>query len=546
LRARTIRPSLRTVCSVGASDRAVGGSRARLIGGVIAAGLLLGGCAAGPDFVRPAPPSVTRYTPDKVTLNLDPGEGEPAQQLIGAQPIPAAWYSLFHSPGLDEVVRQALAGSPTIAAARATLAQAQQAVIQARGAYYPELDLAASAQRQQGPAALLGQQPGRQLPVYNLYMVGPLASFSPDVFGATARRVEQQKSLAQRQAFELAAAQLTVTGEVVTEAITIASARAQLDALNDIITDDEKTRALVQQKFEAGRAPRTDVLIAESQQANDRALLPPLQQQLAAAEDAMTALTGRYPAQWSPPAFALSDFTLPAELPVILPSALVHKRPDIMAAEAQLHAASAAVGVATAQMYPTVNLSASLESAATSPDALFQGSGLIWSVAGGLAAPIFHGGALKAQRQGAIEAFRASSASYRQVVLQAFGQVADTLRALDHDARLVESERNAFDIARTSVTLQRLGYDAGKIDILKLVDAERSYQQARIGYARAEAQRYLDSAQLFAAMGGGWSEDRALCGDCSEDVGLGDAAPGRGAPSSDAVQSDASRYWTKP
>ena len=474
--------------------------------------VVLAGCEVGPDFVRPAPPTVAGYTPQKVALDLAPGNNEPGQRLVTGQAIPAAWYRLFHAPALDEVVRQAIDGSPTVAAAEATLAQAQQAVLQARGAYYPQLDFAATAERQQGPPSLLGQQPGKHLPVYNLYSVGPLASFSLDVFGTTARRVEQEASLAQYQAFELAAAQQTITGDVVTEALTIASDRAQLAAIDGIVADDAKNLALVREKFAAGRAPRTDVLIAESQLTNDRALLPPLQQQLVTAEDALTTLTGKYPGEWSPPEFTLSDFTLPADLPVSVPSALVHQRPDILAAEAQLHAASAAIGVATGQMYPSINLSASLATAAIDPDSLFNQRGLVWSVLAGITAPIFHGGALEAQKQGAVDAFRASSATYRQVVVQAFGQVADTLRALDHDARFVAAERQALTIADTSLALQRLGYDAGKVDILKPIDAERSDQQARIGYARAVAQRYLDTAQLFVAMGGGWSEDRALGG----------------------------------
>jgi NodT family efflux transporter outer membrane factor (OMF) lipoprotein len=482
--------------------------------------LVLGGCAVGPDFVRPAPPEVTAYTPEKAASTLAPSGGEPAQRLVSGQAIPAAWWQLFRSPSLDSVVRQAIVGSPTLEAARATLAQAQQAVLQARGAYYPWVDFAAAVERQQGPSFILGTQPGGSLPVFNLYTLGPTVSFSPDVFDATARRVEQQAALAQNQAFELAAAQLTITGNAVTEALTIASTRLQILAVEDIVADAEKNLALVQQKFEVGRVPRTEVLIAESQLTNDRALLPPLRQQLAAAEDALAVLVGEFPAEWRRPAFELTDFTLPAELPLSLPSALVHQRPDILAAEAQLHAASAAIGVAVAQMYPTITLSASVETAASDPSSLFQGSGQVWTLLGGLTTPIFHGGALEAQKQGAIAAFRASFATYRQTVLQAFGQVADTLRALDHDAQLVEAERYALEVAAKSLELQRFSYEGGKTDILLLLDAERSYEQARLGYARAQAQRYLDSAQLFVAMGGGWWEDRALCGDCREQPDL--------------------------
>jgi NodT family efflux transporter outer membrane factor (OMF) lipoprotein len=421
-----------------------------------------------------------------------------------------AWWQLFHSPALDDTVRQAIAGNPTIAIARASLAQAQQAVLQARGASYPQLDVAATAERQQGPASQLGQQPDRPLPVFNLYTVGPIASFSPDVFGANARRVEQQSALAQSRAFELAAAQLTVSGNVVTEALTIASVRAQIDAAQEIVADDERNFSLVQQKYALGRTARTDVLSAQSQWTNDQALLPPLQQQLSVAEDALTILAGKYPAQASPPPFALSGFTLPPDLPLGVPSALVHQRPDILAAEAQLHASSAAIGVAVSQMYPNITLSASVELAALTPAALFQGSDWIWSILGGLTAPAFHGGALKAQKEEAIEAFRATYATYQQTVLLAFGQVADTLRALDHDAKLAGTEQQALSVASASLELQRLGYAVGKTDVLRLLDAQRSYQQARLGYARAVAQRYLDSAQLFVAMGGGWTEDLAL------------------------------------
>lgn len=490
----------------------------------------LAGCEAGPNFVRPAPPQVSGYTPQNTALVLAPGGHEPAQRIATAKTMSRAWYRLFHVPALDDIVRQAIADSPTVAAARATLAQAQQAVLQARGGYYPQLDLTASAERQKGPANLLGQQPGKSLPAYDLYAVGPLASFAPDVFGVTARRVELAASLAQYQAFELAAAQLTITGDIVTEALTIASNRAQLNAVDAIITDDAKNLAIVKEKLAVGRAPKTDVLIAESQLANDRALVPPLEQQLAAAEDALTILAGKYAAQWSPPAFKLADFSLPSTLPVSVPSKLVHQRPDILAAEAQLHAASAGIGVAVGQMYPNINLSASLQSAAIEPGQLFERSGLVGSVLAGLSAPVFHGGALQAQKQGAIDAFRASSATYKQVVVRAFGQVTDTLRALDHDAELVTAERRALGIADASVKLQRLAYGAGRVDVLKLVDAERSDQQARIGYVRAVAQRYIDTAQLFVAMGGGWTEERILCRDCGVPAGSSERAATGGAP----------------
>lgn len=505
----------------------------RRIAGLTALAVLLGGCAVGPNFVPPAPPGTKAYVSEKAAPNLVPDGNEPSQRLVVNQTIPEAWWQLFRSPSLNGMVEQAIAGSPTIEAARAKLAQAQQAVLQARGGYYPQLDVTASSERQKGPPFALGIRPTHDLPTFNLYSIGPTVSFVPDVFGLTARRVEQQDALAENRLYQLAAAQLAVTGNAVTEALTSASVRLQIDAIKDIVGDDEKKLALVRLRFEAGKADRTDVLTAETQLANDRALLAPLDQQVGAAEDALAVLIGKFPAEWTPPVFKLADFTLPASLPLSVPSTLVQQRPDILAAEAELHASSAAIGVATAQMYPSFPLSASVGTVALSTTSLFEGSSVAWTLAAGLTAPIFHGGALEAQKQGAIETFRVSLATYRQTVLQSLGQVADTLRALGHDAELVDTERRALDGSDGTLALQRVSYAAGKIDLLRLLDSERSYQQARVGYIHAEAQRYFDSVQLFVAMGGGWRQDRALCGDCRERLGFaGNQIAPAGTPSS--------------
>jgi NodT family efflux transporter outer membrane factor (OMF) lipoprotein len=329
-----------------------------------------------------------------------------------------------------------------------------------------------------------------------------------DVFGAVRRGVEQQTALAEFQHDELAAAWLSLSGNAVTESITIASLRAQIEATEGVVNDDEQNLGLVERKSEAGKAARTDVLTAETQLASDRAQLPPLHQQLAAAQHAVSVLAGQLPAEWSPPDFTLDRFQLPADLPLSLPSELVRQRPDILASEAQLHAASAAIGVATAQLYPSITLSGSLAREVLEAGSLFSGTGTAWMLAAEAAAPIFHGGTLQAQRRGAIDAYQASLASYEQTVLQAFQQVADTLRALAHDAELVGAQQQLLDTAREALALQRLSYDAGKTDLLKLVDAQRSYQQARLGLARAEGQRLQDTAQLFVALGGGWWQER--------------------------------------
>lgn len=493
-------------------------SQISLILGVLA----LAGCAVGPNYVQPKAPSDTGYTINGKLADLTPGGAEPPQHFLTASTIPAAWWQLFRSQSLDAVVREAIINSPSLEAAKATLARAHQEVLTAEAPLYPWLDFTVLAERQRWGLPLGIGIPANQLSAFNYYAFGPTVSYSPDVFGLTRRSIEEQQALADNQAYELAAAYLTLTGNVVSEALTIASVRLQISVSEKIVAEDSKNFSLVQDEFQYGRVAKPDLLLAESQLSNDQALLPPLHQQLAVAEDALTMLVGKSPAAWEPPSFTMGDFTLPAQLPVSLPSALVRERPDILAAEAQLHASTAALGVATAQMYPNITLSASLTPASLTPDStLFQGSNLFWSLVSGVTVPVFHGGALKAQKQAAVEQLRASFATYRQTVLQGFQQVADTLRALGHDSDSIQAERRAVDTAGISLTLERESNQLGKTDVLQLIEAERSYQQAEVGYARALAQRYLDSAQLFVAMGGGWWEDKNACSDCADRTRFG-------------------------
>lgn len=509
-----LRPKKRPVITTGAGSRLpLQKGMCGQIGRIAAGGLLIAmmvGCEVGPDFVRPPPPGVQTYTSANVAPLLHSGSGEPPQHLVAGEEIPAAWWQLFHSPSLDNVVRQALAQSPTIEAAKARLAESQQSVLAARGELYPSLDASGLVERQKGPPFAVGLLNPRPVPTYDLYSIGPTVKFVPDVFGQTARLTEERAAVVEDQAYQLSAAQLAVTGNAVTQALSIAAARAQIDALNEVVADDERNLALVRQKYAAGRISRSEVLSVEAQLANDRTGLPPLKQQEAVAEDALAVLVGKSPGEWTPPSIALDDLTLPATLPLTLPSVLVHHRPDILAAEAQLHARSAAIGVAVGQLYPSFTLSASLAPTALTPAALFGGSNLAWNLLAGITAPIFHGGALRAQKQGAIDAFHASLATYQQTVLEGLAQVANVLRALGHDAQLADAARDGLDTSEAALALQRDRYAAGKVDLLHLLDTERTSQQARVSYARARAQRYLDSAQLLVALGGG-----PLTGNCA-------------------------------
>jgi NodT family efflux transporter outer membrane factor (OMF) lipoprotein len=459
-------------------------------------------CTVGPDFVRPEAPAANAYT-NEGGPKLSPAEAaEVVQNLSLGKKVPPDWWTQFGSPDLDRTIGTAMEQNRTLAATTATLAQAQQAVLAASGALYPQVDFSASAVRQQINTESFGIKNFPAEAPFNLFTAGPGVSYTVDVFGATRRQIEGQEALAQYQAYQLDAAVLALTGNVVTQVFTIASVRAQIGAVDDILADDETNLSLVRTARQAGSVSEVDVLSAQSQLENDRTLLPPLRQQLSVARHALAVLVARPPAEWSPPEFDLDRFSLPKELPLSLPSELAHDRPDIMAAEAQLHAASATIGVATANLYPQITLSGSVGQQALSLGHFFNGASNIWSLAGGLTAPIFHGGELEAQRQGAIDAYRASLANYEQTVLMSFGQVADVLQALTHDAEQLVAQKHALEAANASLALTRLSYSAGNVGVLQVLDAERLHEQARLGYVRAQAQRFQDTAQLYLALGG--------------------------------------------
>jgi NodT family efflux transporter outer membrane factor (OMF) lipoprotein len=282
----------------------------------------------------------------------------------------------------------------------------------------------------------------------------------------------------------------------------IAAVQAQIATVQAVLEQDRENLKLVKEAFDAGSVSRLDIVTAESQLASDTTRLPPLRQELSVAQHALAVLLGEPPGSAKLPAIELAQVTLPAEIPLSMPSELAHRRPDILAAEAQLHAATAAVGVATANLYPHINLTANAALQAVVPGRLFDSGAGAFGLAASIVAPLFDGGTLRAQKRAAVDAMRASAANYEQTVLTAFGQVADSLQALDHDAEQLEAQAHAQSAAQENVDLTRKSYREGNVGVLQVLDAERLYQQARLGFVRAQAQRYLDTVQLFLALGG--------------------------------------------
>ena len=465
---------------------------------MIAYALSAGGCAAGPNFTHPSAPPAARYTPDTLRGESAPADAQ-VQHIALGQNIEVAWWTLFRSNAIDELVTQAVLHNRTLAASMATLAQAQE-IAQARaGSRYPQVDLTGGAGRQQYGKQFLGPI---GIPPFTYFAVGPTVSYALDYTGGVARSVEQQNALAEVKRHQLDAAYLTVTGQAVMQTITIASVHAQIATLETILAQDRDNLRLVQTAFDNGSVSREDVVSAQSQIANDMTLVPPLHQELAKARHALSVVLGRAPANGLPDDVDLAKISLPLQVPVSLPSELAHRRPDILAAEAQLHAATSAVGVAQSNLYPKIQLTASVGQQTLKADQLFDRVNNAWSIIGGFTAPIFDGGTLRAEKRAAVDAMRASAATYEQTVLEAFAQVADLLEGLDHDAEQLDAQDHAQQAAQSSLELARASYKEGNAGVLQVLDAERSYQQARLGYVRAVTQRYFDTVQLFLALGG--------------------------------------------
>jgi len=465
----------------------------------LACAVAIGGCTVGPNFTRPEVPPASRYTANALHGEEASADGAVQHIALGRE-IEGNWWALFQSDAIDGIVQQAVEHNRSLAASTATLEQAEELALAASGARYPQIGLTAGVGRQKYGDEFLGGF--FNLPPFTYFAVGPTVSYTLDTSGGVSRGIEQQYAMAEVARQQLDAAYLAVTGQAVMQSLAIASARAQIATIETILAQDRDNLKLVQTAFKEGSVARIDVVSAQSQIASDMALLPPLRQDLARARHALSVVLGRVPASELPPDIDLSQITLPLEIPVSLPSELAHRRPDILAAEARLHAATSAVGVAESNLYPKIQLSATVGQQAVEPGQIFDHASTAWSLLSGLTVPLFDGGTLQAEKRAAVDAMRASAANYEQCVLEAFGQVADMLEAMDHDAEQLNAQTEAQQAAQSNLDLARASYKEGNAGVLQILDAERSYQQARLGYVKAVAQRYLDTVQLFLALGG--------------------------------------------
>ena len=472
--------------------------------GAVALSLVLSACAVGPDFTPPPAPPAAGYTPEShpsATASSDVPGGS-AQKFDLGRDIPGEWWRIFHSAALDDLIAEALKANPNLQAAQAALWQAKENLYAQAGKLLPQADANASAERQQFSPAAFGQAGPPDL--FNLYQATINVSYAPDIFGGERRQIESTAAQADYQRFELEATYLTLTSNVVTAAIQEASLRGQIEATRDIIRVETDQLGVVNNQFQAGAAARTDVLTQQSEVATAQATLPPLQKQLEQQQHVLLALIGHFPNEARPDRLSLAALRLPIELPLSLPSQLVEQRPDIRAAEAQLHQASAQIGVAIANRLPQITLSGAYGAAALNTAALFTPATIIWSAAAAGTQPLFHGFTLLHQQRAAEAAYDMADAQYRNIVLGAFQNVADALRALQLDAATLKAQRAALRAASDTLNLAEGQYRLGAIAYLTLLNAQRTYQQSRLAVVQAEAARYADTAALFQALGGGW------------------------------------------
>jgi NodT family efflux transporter outer membrane factor (OMF) lipoprotein len=463
--------------------------------------LLLAGCAVGPDFVRPAAPVLTHYTNGKDPSVTAAAQGE-AQRFAAGAKVDAEWWHLFGSSKLDSIIDEALKENPTLDAARESLRAAQDNLRSGYGVFFPQIGADFDTTRQKYSPVKLGQIGAGS--IFNLFSLSGTVSYTLDIFGGERRAVEALGAQTDIQDATERAAYLTLASNIANTVIAKAAYRAEENATNELIGLEKQQVALGKVQYRAGTVAYSNVLSIETQLETYEASLPGLEQKISQADDLLATLAGHAPAEWTPPTIDLADLALPTDLPVSLPSELVRQRPDILVAEATAHSASAGIGVATAAMLPNITLSGGYGANANTMSNLFAAGGNVWSLGADLAQPIFEGGTLWFRRKAAVDSYRQSVALYRQTVLNAFEQVADTLRALDHDAETLAADERALATARDALHLVQANYQAGTANYLDVITADAQYDQARINELEAVATRYQDTVVLYVALGGGW------------------------------------------
>jgi NodT family efflux transporter outer membrane factor (OMF) lipoprotein len=469
-------------------------------------------CACvGPNFHRPAPPSLTRFTveplaPDTASAS---GPGGEAQTFLAGADVPKNWWTLFGSAQLDALVATALRANPDVHSAQAALRQALENTAAQRGSYFPAVQGEFDASRNRNATGVLAPDLASGTPLFNLFTPQVTVSFVPDIFGANRRQVESLAAQAGAARFQLDATYLPLTANVVTSAIQEAGFREQIAATMRVIALERESLGVLRHSLTLGAIAEVDVYAQEAALAQLEATLPPLQRQQSQMEDQLAVLTGQLPADFTPAPLQLGQLVLPVDLPLGVPSALVERRPDVRAAEAQLHSATAQVGVATANLLPQFTITGNVGSTATAMSDLFKPGTGFWSIGANATQTLFAGGTLLHRKRAADAALDQAGAAYKSAVLTAFQNVADALHALAADAQALDAAGRAMSAAEKSLGVARQQLKIGAVSYLALVNAEQAYQQALINVIQSRTNRFADTAALFQALGGSVAPDTA-------------------------------------
>jgi NodT family efflux transporter outer membrane factor (OMF) lipoprotein len=471
----------------------------------LAAIAALPSCAVGPDFKAPAPPAATVYVPDQPAATASAGAGG-AQRFTPADAPPPRWWESFGSAGLDALVAHALAANPSVHESQARLRAAQADMDATTGATrYPALDASLSAARQRVNTAAFGFTSLPSPGPFDLYNASVNASYSLDLFGANRRSVEAALAQVDYQHFELEASRQTVAANVVTAAIRRAAVDAEIRTTQSLLQAQTEQFEIMQQRLAQGGVSESDLRAQRLLLAQAQAKLPPLIAQREQLTHQLALYTGQAPGAATLEAVELPDLKLPADLPLPLPAALARQRPDVRASEALWRAASAEVGIATANLYPKLTLTASAGSERTAAGQLADSLN-VWSLGAQLMQPIFHGGELRARKRSAVGLYDAAAAVYEFTVLTSLQQVADCLTALSADAAALAASTTAADEAQATLAIVQRQYELGGVSHFAVLDAQRQELQTRLDAIAALADRFADTAALFHALGGG---DRA-------------------------------------
>lgn len=482
----------------------------RRCGQLLLIAALLPACAVGPDFHRPASPTVEQYGAEAPAATDSTAiQGGESQQFVAGAGVAVRWWEAFGSAPINDTVKRVLDANPDVQAVQAALRAALESAAAARGALFPSLQGSYNVEKQQDATGTLSPTLNSGVPIYTLHTLQLDVSYSLDLWGGNRRQLESLLATADAQRYQLDATRLTLVSNAVVAAITQASAQSQIDATQRVLDEERNALEIEQHLYDDGSVSLNEVSAQQALLSQAEATLPALQLQRTQQQDLLATLSGQAPAQMSPLTLDLSALTLPQNLPLTLPAQLVERRPDVRAAEAQLHAATAQVGVATANLLPNISLSADVGSVAVQLSKLLGTGTRFWSLGGTFSQTLFEGGALVHQKRAAVALMDEAGANYRSTVLAAFRQVADALAALQGDAQTLAAQQRAEQATAQSLALAQKNLTVGSASHLDLIQAEYAHETAVIALVQARAARLTDTVALYQALGGGdWAEGR--------------------------------------